>query len=316
MSSYYTASPPPPPPPGVPPAVQEFCPPPPAEHEEISPVDGATEHVLLSPYDLPELRRRGQPNAQTLHDEARHWTNHFAGVQSAEVQADLTAQWENWKVYIAKHKSADAIVGPGVVSFTAEFIEGTVDPNRGGNPRLDLVIRHSDGGYVRLHPGPKAKHDAIPRFFPGSAAVSAAEHAPRFSPSSAPEHAAYEWRTPGAGGVFTAARANLVPQVDKLGKEDIWRTVQTLMAQGLIANERDGPWVDITDGTHLRWWLWICNLATYTNTVIGTGVRSAHVAMNMDHEAVFKFVRADESECILRLCCINRGRGRELRMYM
>ena len=220
-------------------------------------------------------------------------------------------------MYIAKHKSADAIVGPGVVSFTAEFIEGTVDPNRGGKPRLDLVIRHSNGGYVRLHPGSKAKNNAMPRFFPGSgAAGSAAEHAPRFFPSSAAEHAAYEWRTPGAGGVFTAARANLVPQVDKLGKEDIWRTVQTLMAQGLIVNERDGPWLDITDGTHLRWWLWICNLATYTNRVIGTGVRSAHVATNMDHEAVFKFVRADASECILRLRCINRNRGRELSMYM
>ena len=106
-----------------------------------------------------------------------------------------------------------------------------------------------------------------------------------------------------------------MPQIDKLGKEDIWKTIQALMAEGLIANEQDGPWLDITDSTHLRWWLWICNVGSYTRTVIGTGVRSAHVAMNMDHEAVFKFVRADESECKLRLCCINQ-RGRELRMYM
>ena len=107
-----------------------------------------------------------------------------------------------------------------------------------------------------------------------------------------------------------------MPQIDKLGKEDVWRTVQSLKAQGLIANEQDGPRLDITDGTHLRWWLWVCNLATYTRRVIGTGVRSAHIAMNTDHEAVFTFVRADESECMLRLCCTNRGRGRELRMYM
>ena len=60
----------------------------------------------------------------------------------------------------------------------------------------------------------------------------------------------------------------------------------------------------------------MCNVAKYTRRVIGTGVRSAHVAMNMDQEAVFTFVRADESECMLRLICINRGRGRELRMYM
>ena len=76
------------------------------------------------------------------------------------------------------------------------------------------------------------------------------------------------------------------PQVDKLGKEDIWPSVQTLMAVQTL------------------------------KTVIGTGVRSVHVAMNMDHEAFFKFVRADESECILRLRCINRGRGRGLRIYM
>ena len=125
------------------------------------------------------------------------------------MQADLTAEWANWKLYIASHKYADAIVGPGVVFFTAEFIESTRDPNRGGIPRLDLVIRHSDGGYVRLHPGSKRKSDAAPRFFPGSA----------------PEHAAYEWRTPGAGGICSAPRANLVPQVDKLGKEDIWGIV-------------------------------------------------------------------------------------------
>lgn len=147
----------PPPPPGVPPAGREFPPPAPAEHEEILPVDadwnpaslegdkdkeridGATEHVLLSLYDLQELRRRRQPNAQTLHDEARHWTNFFAEGRyhspmaelAAGVQADLAAQWDNWKVYIAKHKNADKIIGPGVVSFTAEFVEGTLDPQPG-----------------------------------------------------------------------------------------------------------------------------------------------------------------------------------------
>ena len=60
-------------------------------------------------------------------------------------------------MYIAKHKNADTIVGPGVIAFTAEFIESTRDANRSGIPRLDLVIRHSDGGYVRLHPGSKQK---------------------------------------------------------------------------------------------------------------------------------------------------------------
>ena len=275
---------------------------------------GAAEHVLLALDDLPQLCRRGQPQSRSFHDEAREWTNKFASGDSEPVgvQANLTVEWANWKMYIAGHKNAKEIVGPGVVSFTAEFIEGTGDPNRGGIPRLDLVLRHSDGGYVRLRAGSRPKNDAVPRFFPGSAP----EHAPRFFPGSAPEHAAYEWRAPGAGGIFSAARAKLVPQVDKLGKEDVWQTVQTLMAQELIPNKRDGSWLNLTDGTHLRWWLWICNLGKFTRSVIGAGVHSAHVAMNAGHEAVFKFIRADDTECTVMLLCIQRGKGRELRVYM
>ena len=199
---------------------------------------GAAEHVLLAPEELPELRRRGQPHSQSLHAEARTSTNRFASGASEHVgvQADLAAEWENWKMYIATRKNAEELVGPGVVSFTAEFIEGTGDPNRGGIPRLDLVLRHSDGGYVRLRAGSRPKNDAVPRFFPGSAP----EHAPRVFPGSAPEHAAYEWRAPGAGGIFSAARAKLVPQVDKLGKEDVWQTVQILMAQEFRISET-GP---------------------------------------------------------------------------
>ena len=301
----------PPAPSGVPPAGREPPPQPPAEPR----ADVAAEHVLLSRHDLPELRRRKQPGARNLHDEARSWTNSFAqrALEPVGVQADLTQLWKNWKEYIANHKKAEEIVGSGVVAFTAEFIDGTKDPNRGGIPRLDLVIRHVDGGYVRLHPGSMPKNDAVPRFFPGSAP----EHASRFVPSNAPEHAAFEWRMPGADGVFSIARAILVPQVDRLGKEEVWQTVQTLASQGFIPNERDpGSWLDITDGTRLRWWLWICNLGSLTRSVIGTGVCSAHIAMNMEHEAVFKFVRPDESECILRLCCTNEEQGRKLRTYM
>ena len=138
-----------------------------------------------------------------------------------------------------------------------------------------------------MHPGSTRKNDAKPVFVP----------------SSASEHAADEWRTPGNKGIFTFDRADLVPQIDKLGKEDVWRKVQYLKAQRLIG----GPPLDITDGTHLLWWLWMCNLGSHTKKVIGTGVRSAYIAMNVDHEAVFTFVRADGTECTVRLCCDDRG---------
>ena len=104
-------------------------------------------------------------------------------------------------MYIALHKCAGAIISPVVVSFTAEFIDGTTDPNRVGNPRLDLVVGHLHGGYVRLHPGTKPTNDAVPRFFPGSAPEHAADAA---------AHAGNKWRPPAADGIFTLARSHLL----------------------------------------------------------------------------------------------------------
>ena len=100
-----------------------------------------------------------------------------------------------------------------------------------------------------------------------------------------------------------------------LGKKKIWQTIQSLIAQGLITNRLDtrtgtartfALWLDITDGNLLCWRLWICNLGLHTRTVIGTGVRSAHIAMPTDDEAVFKFGRSDGSECLVNLRCTNR----------
>ena len=300
----------PPPPPNPSPAGQELPPPPPLAFTQddgilVSSPDGATEHVLLAVDEVPELRERGQPRSRQLHDEARKLTNKYAQTDYATVgvQADLTLLWSSWKMYIAVHRYADEIIGPGVVSFTAEFIDGTTDPNRGGNPRLDLVVGHLHGGYARLHPGTKPKNDAAPRYFPGSAPEHAAD---------APEHAADEWRSPAADGIFTLARSNLVPQIDKLGKAHVWRTMETLFTQGLITQ---GLTTCITNGTRLRWWLWICNLGACTRSVIGIGVCDAYVTMNTHHEAIFEFTRMDASKCMVRLCCSGGGSARDLRMY-
>ena len=163
--------------------------------------DGASEHVLLTLNDLPDLLEKGRGRYGVLHREARAFTDRFANVdnEAVSVQADLTSEWQNWKLYIANHKDAQKLIGPGVKAFTVEFIEGTKDPNRGGRPRLDLVIRHPDNAYWRLHPGSAPKSDAIPRFFPGSAPEHAA-----YEPASAPEPAAYEWRRPGAAAIFSS----------------------------------------------------------------------------------------------------------------
>ena len=88
------------------------------------------------------------------------------------------------------HRNAQRLVGPGVIAFTGEFIEGTRDPNRQGRMRMDMVIRHTNGGYVRIHPGGKIKNDATPKLFPPARVVSGAT-----------EHARTEWNPPGPGGI-------------------------------------------------------------------------------------------------------------------
>ena len=262
-------------------------------------------------HNLPELREHGRGLYGVLPKEARAFTDKFANVdyEAVGVQADLTTEWLNWKLYIANHKDAQQLIGPGVKAFTVEFIDGTKDPNRGGRPRLDLVIRHPNNAYWRLHPGSAPKSDAIPRFFPGSAPEHAA-----YEPASAPEPAAYEWRKPGAAGIFSSDRAKLVPQIDRLSKADIWQAVQRCIREDVrsragldIPDVRSRAGLDITCGQHILWWLWICNLGTHTRSVIGAGVRAAHLTMDTDNEAVFKFTRIDGTECVVKLTCMRRG---------
>ena len=242
---------------------------------------GASKHVLLSPESLSGFNHLDQARASKLHREARALVNRYAnadpGATEHGVLADLAAGWEDWKLYIATRTNAQQLVGSGVVAFTAEFIEGVRDPNRGGRLRLDFVLRHSDGGYVRIHPGRKQKDDAISRYFVRSTS----------------NHAAQEWRMPGADGIFTPDRAAIVPLTDRLGKAAVWEAVQRL---GLAC----GDVRDITDGRDLRWWLWVCNLGRHTTRVIGDGVQRAQVRMN-GKKAVFTFSRSDGTECIVML---------------
>ena len=127
--------------------------------------------------DLPELQFVHGNRKKKLHDEARALLNDMAE-QDTTTSFDLTERWLNWKAYIATHTIAQQLVGLGISGFTGEFIEGTQDPNRHGRMRMDMIIRHTDGGYVRIHPGSAIKTDAQPKLFPSdTAAGGAAEHA-------------------------------------------------------------------------------------------------------------------------------------------
>ena len=75
--------------------------------------------------------------------------------------------WLPWRSYLASHDNAIQIIGAGVTQAKAEFIEGTTDPNRGGQPRLDFVIYRSDDTFCRIHPGTNKRNDAKPLLFDG-----------------------------------------------------------------------------------------------------------------------------------------------------
>ena len=59
----------------------------------------------------------------------------------------------------------------------------------------------------------------------------------------------------------------------------------------------------------------MCNMGASTRTVIGVGVYDAHVSMSTDHKAIFELARKDAPKCMVRLRCLEGGRGRDLRMY-
>ena len=144
---------------------------------------------------------------------------------------------------------------------------------------MDMVIRHTDGGYVRIHPGPKIANDAQPKVFPPAGAASGAA-----------EHAGTEWNTVGPTGVWNWDRDQLVPQVDHLNKKRVWRTIEN---DPRILNTE----LDITDGSILQWWLWVGNLGNNSQAAIGDGITQARVSMNQHgKKATFTFLRTDGTD--------------------
>ena len=131
--------------------------------------------VRLTLADAEELRRRRCRFAtysqmpRSLHKLAREALNSISQAtkdveHTEELDAWLRTQdletWFPWRAYIACHPRASEIIGSGVTHATAEFINGTTDPNRDGQRRLDFIVRRSDGTLCRLHPGGRRSGDA------------------------------------------------------------------------------------------------------------------------------------------------------------
>ena len=86
---------------------------------------------LLTKEDLPQLKGTHTPGRYKLHDVARELCQYLNGRPQAEGPFDLSGNnWRTWQLYIAKHKDADALVGPGITRIMGEFIQGPQDPNR------------------------------------------------------------------------------------------------------------------------------------------------------------------------------------------
>ena len=81
---------------------------------------------------------------------------------------DRVAEWNmdqhfvNWKAYIARHKEAKVIIGPGVVRAFPQFFPKEKDANPRRTKRLDLVVQRIDDTFCRIHPGGRSSLDAIP----------------------------------------------------------------------------------------------------------------------------------------------------------
>ena len=149
------------------------------------------------------------------------------------------------------HSQAKELVGSGITAFVPAFIAGTKDPNRSGDPRLDFIIRHTDGGYWRIHSGSKPRSDAKPRYFKpsGETMTNPGDHWRVLQPRQ---------RLRG----FSYRDATEVPQTDRIGKNEAWAVLENLPL-GRLDSSADATF---------KWWLWLANLCPHTRVVLGNGV--------------------------------------------
>ena len=101
---------------------------------------------LPSPAPITKMR---PANSNVCHIARAAATEHSI---AAATEHSIDPPWTTWKEYIANLPTAENIIGPGIVSITAEFIEGTKDPNRRGQPRCDFIVYRADGTLLAHSP--------------------------------------------------------------------------------------------------------------------------------------------------------------------
>ena len=53
--------------------------------------------------------------------------------------------------------------------------------------------------------------------------------------------------------------------------------------------------IEITNGTLIPWWLWVCNLGRLRHRAIGDGIEKVFLSRTDEWEALFEFVQPDNT---------------------
>ena len=282
--------------------MKRVCPPPPVQLPSPPPAPArapplpaatipppATKHsILLHPDEAHTqmLEARTQYAPGVLHRLARAALDGIANAGPERPHGDLPFPWQS---YVACHVQAADIIGSGIVRAAAEFITTTQDPNRYGQPRLDFVFYRADGSYCRLHPGSRRQGDAKPVFI-------ACSHATELPASSSghvteqPASAEQQWRTL-HGRIVTLEFAAAIPQIDRIGKQQALRALQTLCLGPLPTDALAA----------FKWWLFVCNLGHKTSGIIGRGIVSAELAEKWNNGVILLFHRQDGTQVRLEI---------------
>ena len=122
--------------------------------------DGPPTPWQLMPWDVIGIQNAeaalGPP--RSLHNMARDALNRISASPSRD--SVLLDDVFPWMQYVAAHRQAFDIIGPGITRAMAMWKPRTNDNNRGGAERLDFHFFREDGTVCRVHPGKRRTDDA------------------------------------------------------------------------------------------------------------------------------------------------------------
>ena len=222
--------------------------------------------------ELESIRARESCLKGQVHKLARKALNEFI---NADYKGPVCLEGLfPWKAYVAWHPRAEELVGPGISDASIDQFENVKDPNRGGRPRSDFIFQRIDGSAYRVHPGSKPRRDASPVYCP---------------PRRVREQTVIcNWHTFEGVQGFTFEEARRIPQIDRIGKEAAFRSLQD-------------------DRENFQWWRFAANLGQHTERVFGDGLTSAKLMDHTDAQAILRLYRRDGSAVDVELRMGGKG---------